>query len=148
MWLGGFHFAVAVVVGLFFLWVDSLDVAESEWRWGEACLQAAVIGMLWPLLVAFLLWNLYQGKRAMGVLAVGHKPIMTPAKELEYAILQAKRRWGKKGWAWHPRGAVKGDLCHAAVGVKDGGENEHQWTVYGIGVTFAEAFDDATERGN
>lgn len=142
VWLAGFHLTVAVVVGVFFFWVDSLDVAASEWRCGEACWQAMVVGVLWPLLAAFLVWNWLRGN------AVGHKPIITAAKALEYARMEAFRRWGVKGWAWHPHYAVKGGENYCTVGVKDGGENEHQWTVYGIGADFAEAFKDADERGN
>lgn len=79
---------------------------------------------------------------------MGHKPIVTPAKALEYARDEARRRWGVKGWAWHPHYAVKGNENYAAVGVKEHGENEHQWVVYGIGPDFATAFRDAEERGN
>ena len=62
LWLGGFHLSVAVVVGVFFFWIDSLDVAESEWSWKEACWQAMVVGLLWPLPAAFLVWNWLWGE--------------------------------------------------------------------------------------
>lgn len=79
---------------------------------------------------------------------MGHKPIITPAKALEYARMEAFRRWGARGWAWHPHNEVRGGVGYCAVGIKEFGEHEHQWTVYGIGPDFAAAFKDAKERGN
>lgn len=79
---------------------------------------------------------------------MGHKPIITPAKQLEQARAEARRRWGVKGWAWHPHYAFKGGDSYCAVGVKEHGDNEHQWVVYGIGRDFGEAFKDSEERGH
>lgn len=98
----------------------------------------------WSLLqfVFFMALALYV---FLGVF-VGHKPILTPAKQLAYAIAEARKRWGVNGFAWHPKYAPIGSLNHCCVGIKEG-QQEHQRVVYGIGMTFTEAFADSKERG-
>ena len=75
---------------------------------------------------------------------MAHKPA-SDAKELAFAIGQARQRWGETGWAWHPAREVKGGIGYCVVGTREG-KYEHQWTPRGVGRTFAEAFADADAR--
>ena len=68
------------------------------------------------------------------------------AKELAFAIGQARQRWGADGWAWHPACEVRGGESWCVVGTRDGAY-EHQWTPRGVGRTFAEAFANADACG-
>lgn len=64
------------------------------------------------------------------------------------AALEAMRRWGQDGRAWHPAREVKGGPSYCLVGTSNGRLYAHQWVVYGIGATWTAALLDASQRGN
>lgn len=95
---------------------------------------------------------------------MGHKPEITPKKAAAYrahmakpsadggmsenaAIVEAQRRWGPLGVAWHPAYTKRGEYRWCAVGGMIG-ETREQWQVFGRGKSFEEAFVDATARGH
>lgn len=61
---------------------------------------------------------------------------------------EAMRRWGLEGRAWHPAGEARGGVCWCVCGVTNGDTNLRRWIIYGIGVSFEDAFADAAARGH